>query len=91
MDRKYIIAGNWKMNKTPTEAKALLEEIVKANAGKTACEIVLCVPAIDIPAAIEATAGTNVKIGAQNVHFKDNGAYTGEISAAMLKESGGAP
>ena len=88
MERRYVIAGNWKMNKTPSEAKALLEEIVKANAGKTACDIVLCVPAIDIPAAIEATEGTNVKIGAQNVHFKDNGAYTGEISAAMLKECG---
>ncbi len=88
MDRKYIIAGNWKMNKTPAEAKALLEEIVKANAGKTACEIVLCVPAIDIPAAIEAAKGTNIKIGAQNVHFKDNGAYTAEISADMLKEAG---
>ena len=88
MERRYVIAGNWKMNKTPAEAKALLAEIVKANAGKTACDIVLCVPAIDIPAAIEATKGTNVKIGAQNVHFKDNGAYTGEISAAMLKECG---
>ncbi len=88
MDRKYIIAGNWKMNKTPAEAKALLEEIVEVNAGKNTCEIVLCVPAIDIPAAIEATKGTNIKIGAQNVHFKDNGAYTAEISAAMLKECG---
>ncbi|MBE6701330.1 MAG: triose-phosphate isomerase [Ruminococcaceae bacterium] len=86
--RKYIIAGNWKMNKTPAETKELLGEIVKANNGKTACEIVLCVPAIDIPAAIEATKGTNIKIGAQNVHFKDNGAYTAEISADMLKESG---
>ena len=86
--RKYIIAGNWKMNKTPAEAKALLSEIAAKNAGKTACEIVLCVPAIDIPAAVEAVAGTNVKIGAQNVHFKDNGAYTGEISAAMLNECG---
>ena len=88
MERKYIIAGNWKMNKTPLQAKELLEEIVKANAGKTSCEIVLCVPAIDIPAAIEATKGTNVKIGAQNVHFKDSGAYTAEISAEMLKECG---
>ena len=86
--RKYIIAGNWKMNKTPSEAKLLLEEIVKANNTKTSCEIVLCVPAIDIPAAIEATQGTNIKIGAQNVHFKDSGAYTSEISAAMLKECG---
>ena len=88
MDRKYIIAGNWKMNKTPDETRALLGEIVEKNNGKSACEVVLCVPAIDIPAAIEATKGTSVKVGAQNVHFKDNGAYTGEISAAMLSECG---
>ena len=88
MDRKYIIAGNWKMNKTPAETRALLGEIVEKNNGKSACEVVLCVPAIDIPAAIEATKGTSVKVGAQNVHFKDNGAYTGEISAAMLSECG---
>ncbi|MBQ9975651.1 MAG: triose-phosphate isomerase [Clostridia bacterium] len=88
MARKYIIAGNWKMNKTPAETKALLSEMVAKNNGKTACEVVLCVPAIDIPAAIEVTAGTTVKVGAQNVHFKDSGAYTGEISAQMLRESG---
>ncbi len=88
MARKYIIAGNWKMNKTPSETKALLSEMVAKNNGKTACEVVLCVPAIDIPAAIEATAGSTVKVGAQNVHFKDSGAYTGEISAQMLSEMG---
>jgi triosephosphate isomerase len=88
MDRKYIIAGNWKMNKTPSETKALLSEMVAKNNGKTSCEVVLCVPAIDIPAAIEATKGTTVKVGAQNVHFKDSGAYTGEISAQMLCEMG---
>ncbi len=86
--RKYIIAGNWKMNKTPAETRALLSEIASKNNGKTKCEVVLCVPAIDIPAAIEATAGTTIKVGAQNVHFKDNGAYTGEISAEMLRECG---
>lgn len=88
MDRKYIIAGNWKMNKTPSETKALLSDIVSKNNGKTSCEVVLCVPAIDIPAAVEAVAGTTVKVGAQNVHFKDSGAYTGEISAKMLCEMG---
>ena len=88
MARKYIIAGNWKMNKTPAETKALLSEMVAKNNGKTSCEVVLCVPAIDIPAAIEATAGSTVKVGAQNVHFKDSGAYTGEISAQMLSEMG---
>ncbi len=88
MDRKYIIAGNWKMNKTPSETKALLSDIVLKNNGKTSCEVVLCVPAIDIPAAVEAVSGTTVKVGAQNVHFKDSGAYTGEISAKMLCEMG---
>ena len=86
--RKYIIAGNWKMNKTPSETKALLSEIVAKNNGKTSSEVVLCVPAIDIPAAMEATKDTTVKVGAQNVHFKDSGAYTGEISAQMLCEMG---
>ena len=86
--RKYIIAGNWKMNKTPAEARALLSEIASKNNGKTTCEVVLCVPAIDIAAAVEAVKGTTIKVGAQNVHFKDNGAYTGEISAEMLRECG---
>ena len=57
-------------------------------AGLDGCDVVLCVPAIDIPAAVEAAKGTNVKIGAENVHFKESGAYTGEISAKMLVESG---
>ena len=86
--RKYVIAGNWKMNKTPNGAKALIEEMKPLVAGKDNCDIVLCVPAIDIPAAIEATAGSNIKIGAENVHFKASGAYTGEISAEMLVEAG---
>lgn len=85
--RKAVIAGNWKMNKTPSEAKALIEEMkpLVADAG---CDVVLCVPAIDIPAAVEAAKGSNIHIGAENVHFKESGAYTGEISAAMLKEAG---
>lgn len=84
--RKAVIAGNWKMNKTPSEAKALIEEM-KPLVKDAACDVVLCVPFIDIPAAIEAAKGSNIKIGAENVHFKSSGAYTGEVSAEMLKEA----
>ena len=86
--RRTVIAGNWKMNKTPSEASALVSAIAEKAAGKDACDVVLCVPYVDIPAAVEAAKGTNVKIGAENVHFKESGAYTGEISAAMLVECG---
>lgn len=85
--RKAVIAGNWKMNKTPNEAKALIEEM-KPLVKDASCDVVLCVPFIDIPAAIEAAKGSNIKIGAENVHFKSSGAYTGEVSAEMLKEAG---
>ena len=85
--RKAVIAGNWKMIKTPAEAKALIEERKPLVAGAD-CEVVLCVPFVDIPAAIEAAKGSNIKIGAENVHFKASGAYTGEIAANMLKELG---
>ena len=85
--RKAVIAGNWKMNKTPAEAKALIEEMKPLVAGAD-CEVVLCVPFVDIPAAVEAAKGSNIKIGAENIHFKASGAYTGEISADMLKELG---
>ena len=85
--RKAIIAGNWKMNKTPSEAKALLAEIAPlvADAG---CEVVACVPYVDLAVAIEATKGTNIKIGAENCHWAESGAFTGEISTGMLKEIG---
>ena len=86
--RRYVIAGNWKMNMTPSETGAFLRELAPKVAGKDACDIVLCVPFVDIAPAIEAAKGTNIKIGTQNVHFKESGAYTGEISAAMLKETG---
>ena len=85
--RKAVIAGNWKMNKTPAEAAALINEMKPLVAGAD-CEVVLCVPFVDIPAAVEAAKGSNIKIGAENVHFKANGAYTGEIAANMLKELG---
>ena len=85
--RKTIIAGNWKMNKTPSEATALLEEIKPLVADATS-EVVACVPYVDLGIAIEATRDTNIKIGAQNCHWEESGAYTGEISAAMLKDIG---
>ena len=86
--RKAVIAGNWKMNKTPAQAKALLEELSPMVAAKDGCEIIVCTPFVDLANAIEATRGTNIKVGAQNVHFKESGAYTGEISASMLTEMG---
>ncbi len=85
--RKAVIAGNWKMNKTPAQAKALIEEM-KPLVADADCEVVLCVPFVDIPAAVEAAKGSNIKIGAENVHFKASGAYTGEIAADMLTELG---
>ncbi|MBQ5994567.1 MAG: triose-phosphate isomerase [Clostridia bacterium] len=85
--RRAVIAGNWKMNNTPSQAKALIEEM-KPLVKDADCDVVLCVPFIDIPAAVEAAKGSNIKIGAENIHFKASGAYTGEISADMLKEAG---
>jgi len=86
--RKTIIAGNWKMNKTATETKAFAEEF-KALLPKTKwCDIVLCVPAVDIAAATRAFKDTRVAIGAQNVYFENSGAYTGEVSAPMLADLG---
>ena len=85
--RKKIIAGNWKMNKTPSEAKALVAEIKKKVAGAT-CDVVVCPTAICIPGVVEELKGSNVAVGAQNVHFKESGAYTGELAANMLKEAG---
>lgn len=86
--RKVVIAGNWKMNMTPSEAKVAVEESAALNAGKNGCDIVLCVPFVDIAVAAQAAEGTNIKIGAENVHFEEKGAYTGEISAKMLLEAG---
>ncbi len=86
--RKVIIAGNWKMNMTPSAASEAVKKTAELTEGKNGCEIVLCVPFVDIAAAQEAANGTNVKIGAQNVHFEKKGAFTGEISADMLLECG---
>ena len=85
--RKPIIAGNWKMNNTASEGVALIEAL-KPLVKDADCEVVACVPAIDIPAVAQAIKGTNIALGAQNVHFAEKGAYTGEISANMLKEYG---
>ena len=86
--RRAVIAGNWKMNMTPSEAKTAVEETALLTRGMSDCDVVLCVPFVDLPAAIEAADGTHIKIGAQNVHFAEKGAYTGEISAKMLAEVG---
>jgi len=87
MSRRRIIAGNWKMNKTPSEAKALIEEL-KPLVVNPDVDVVYCVPVIDLTTAIEATKGTNVSIGAENMYFEESGAYTGEISPNMLTDIG---
>ena len=86
--RKTVIAGNWKMNMTPAQTKAFITELAPMVEGLNKCDIVLCVPFVDIATAVEAASGTNIKIGAENVHFAESGAYTGEISASMLCECG---
>ena len=86
--RRYVIAGNWKMNFTPSEATAFINEIKPLVEGKNNCDIIFCAPFVTIASAMEAAKGSNIKIGAQNVHFEEKGAFTGEISAKMLKEIG---
>ena len=86
--RRTVIAGNWKMNFTPNEAVAFINEIKPMVAGKDKCDIIFCAPFITIAAAMKAAEGSNIKIGAENVHFADKGAYTGEISAKMLTACG---
>ncbi len=86
--RRTVIAGNWKMNMTPAQTRAFITELAPMVAGMDKCDIVLCVPYVDIATAVEAAKGTNIKIGAENVHFAKSGAYTGEISADMLLEIG---
>ncbi len=85
--REAIIAGNWKMNKTPSETKTLINEMKPLVAGAD-CKVVLCVPFVDIDAALTAAQGSNIEIGAENCHFEKSGAFTGEISPVMLKEMG---
>ena len=85
--RKAVIAGNWKMNKTPSEAKALITEL-KPLVANADCDVVICVPYVDLQVALEETAGTNIHVGAENCHWATNGAFTGEVAAPMLKEMG---
>ena len=86
--RKTIIAGNWKMNKTLSETKAFAEELKPMLGKHKWCDVVICVPYVNIPAAVRLFKDTRVSIGAENCHFESNGAYTGEVSAEMLKEIG---
>ena len=85
--RKPIIAGNWKMNKTPAEAAQLVTELIPL-VKDAQCDVVVCTPAVCFAAVAPIIEGTNVKLGAQNVHFKASGSYTGELSADMLKAAG---
>lgn len=85
--RKPIIAGNWKMNNTIAQTKTLLSELAPLVADATA-EVLVCVPYTNIATAVEMCKGTNIKVGAENVHWAESGAYTGEISTQMLVELG---
>ena len=85
--RKAIIAGNWKMNKTASEAAVLVDELIPAVKDAT-CEVVICTPFTDLVTAVAKTKGTNIHVGAENVHFEKSGAFTGEISADMLVDLG---
>ena len=87
MARKKIIAGNWKMNKTPSEAVALVKELTPLVVSDSV-DVVYCVPAIDIVPVVEAVKGTNVEVGAENMYFEESGAYTGEIAPNMLVDAG---
>lgn len=87
MARRKIVAGNWKMNKTPGEAAALIQELIPLVADAEV-DVVICTPATDLAAAAEATRGTNIAVGAQNMHWEESGAFTGEISADMLLDLG---
>ena len=83
--RRKVIAGNWKMNKSPKDVEEFMERF-PGLVSDTENEVILCVPFIDLCKAVKLSKGTNVKIGAQNMHFKDSGAYTGEISPQMLND-----
>ena len=85
--RKKIIAGNWKMNMTPSQAVALVNEL-KPLVANEEVDVIFCVPAIDIIPAMEAAKGSNINIGAENMYYEESGAYTGEISPAMLTDVG---
>lgn len=85
--RRVVIAGNWKMNKNRAEAKALITELLPL-VKEAGCEVVICTPYTNLETALALTEGSNVKVGAENCHWAESGAFTGEISAPMLKELG---
>ena len=85
--RRPVIAGNWKMNNNPDQTKPLIEAM-KPLVADADCDVVICAPYIDLYAAMEAAAGSNIKIGAENCHWAEKGAFTGEVSAEMLKAAG---
>ena len=85
--RKRLVAGNWKMNKTPSETRAFIKELAPL-VKEAKCDVVLCVSAVDLIPAVEAAKGSRIKIGAENMHFEEKGAFTGEISPAMLTDAG---
>jgi triosephosphate isomerase len=84
MPRKKLIAANWKMYKTPEQTREFFREFLPRVGGHDRDEIVICPPDVDLAAALESAKGTNVAVGAQNVHWKTEGAFTGETSAGML-------
>ena len=86
--RKTIIAGNWKMNKTASETKKFAEELKAIMPRAKWCDVVVCVPAVNIPTAIKAFKDVRVSVGAENVFYEKSGAFTGEVSADMLKDLG---
>lgn len=86
--RKKVIAGNWKMNKLAEEANAFIDDLIKQLTLNDQVEAIICAPFPFLPALTEKIAGTNLKIGAQNMHFEESGAYTGEVSPTMLKDIG---
>jgi triosephosphate isomerase len=86
--RKKIIAGNWKMNVKPSETAALVKAVAEATKNYAGVDVVCCTPAIDIPAAVAAASDTHVEIGAENAHWEEKGAFTGEISTGMLIDAG---
>lgn len=85
--RKPIIAGNWKMNNTIEESVKLIKEL-KDLVKSAKCDVVVCPPFLCLPAVVKECEGTNIMVGAQNMHFEDKGAFTGEVSPVMLKELG---
>lgn len=85
--RKKIVAGNWKMNMTPAKAVALIDSL-KEKINTTEVDVVVCPTYVCLPAVLEAVKGTNINVGAQNMHYEENGAFTGEIAPSMLTELG---